>query len=291
MMAVTHNNGEEVMAIKDLLIAYDGSDAAKSATHMAVKMAEKYDAALTGAYVYWPQQYGSDVKRWISQDVLATMRDAERQAADELGQSFRELVAAIGPSRPVSWIVEPGQAGPMLARIGRFHDILMVGQFVGALRRERGALDPEDLVQRAGRPIIIVPENHDTQPFKEHAAVAWDGSKAAARALSDAMQILETKNKLDILTVETGRTRDHYAPMPERDIVAHLKRHGVEAQVVKLDASSGHVGDAILDHCKATGPDVLVMGAYGRAKFGSLIFGGVTTHILENMNVPVLMSH
>lgn len=279
------------MAIRDLLVAYDGSNAAKAAGYFAMQMAEKYGADLTGAYVYSPQDYSRDARRWISADVFETMRKGERQAADDLGEQFRELVKSAGAKRSAEWVIELGPTGPVLARLGRFHDIMLVGQFQGALRRERGALLPEDLIQRAGRPIIIVPEKHDRRPFKEHAAVAWDGSKAAARALSDAMQILETKQQLDIITVETGRARDHYAPMPERDIAAHLKRHGVEAKIIKLDASATSIGEAILHYCATAEPDVLVMGAYGRAKFGSLIFGTVTNHILENMNVPILMSH
>ena len=36
------------MAIKSLLIAYNGGDASDSALHLALQMANKYDAHLTG---------------------------------------------------------------------------------------------------------------------------------------------------------------------------------------------------------------------------------------------------
>jgi nucleotide-binding universal stress UspA family protein len=46
-----------------------------------------------------------------------------------------------------------------------------------------------------------------------------------------------------------------------------------------------------MDYCAKTDPDVLVMGAFGRAKLGAFLFGGVSQYILENQSVPVLMSH
>ena len=36
---------------------------------------------------------------------------------------------------------------------------------------------------------------------------------------------------------------------------------------------------------------VMVMGAYGHARFRELVFGGVTRGVLSHMPIPVLMSH
>ena len=140
-------------------------------------------------------------------------------------------------------------------------------------------------------PIVVIPSSYELRPFKEVAAVAWDASRSAARALSDAMQILETKKTIDVLTIDTGQ--DNMAPsdMPEFDIVQHLERHDITAQRLRLTASAHEIGQSILDHCARSDPDVLVMGAFGRSKIVSRIFGGVTSHILENMKVPVLISH
>jgi nucleotide-binding universal stress UspA family protein len=39
------------------------------------------------------------------------------------------------------------------------------------------------------------------------------------------------------------------------------------------------------------GADLLVMGAYGHARWHELMMGGTTRTILSSMTVPVLMSH
>ena len=113
--------------------------------------------------------------------------------------------------------------------------------------------------------MITVPHGYEVRPFEEYAVVAWDGSRPAARALSDAMQILETKKRLDVVTVgarDKGRA-DAAAPVP--NIVEHLQRHGIDARRITLSASREGVGQTILDYCAEQNPDVLVMGAYSHA--------------------------
>lgn len=280
------------MAIKDLLVAFNDDPGARNALTFGLQMAEKHGAALTGMFTYQPQSYGSSVSRWISDDVFKNMAEAEADSAREIEKAFHAQVKAAGHKGEVHFHIEQGRPDLMLARAARYHDLLLVGSFVGALKnKERKAMQPEQLLERAGKPVVIVPVDYKVRPFTEQAAVAWDASRSAARALTDAMQILETKKKLDILTVKLDGDPERHGDMPERDIVAHLKRHGVEAKYVLMDAGAHEIAQAILSHCAKTDPDVLVMGAFGRSKIGAVLFGGVTLHILENMNVPVFMSH
>ena len=279
------------MAIKDMLVAFNDDEGARNALKFGLQMAKKYDAALTGMYAYQPQNYGSSVKHWIPEDVFSNMSQAEVDVGKEIEKAFRAQVKETGHQGEVHFHIETGQPDLMLARAARYHDLLLVGQFVGALNRQRKAIQPEQLLERAGKPIIIIPANYKVRPFKEQGAVAWDASRSASRALTDAMQILETKKKLDILTVKPDGEEARHGDMPERDIVIHLKRHGVDAKRVVLEAEAHGIGQAILAYCAKSDPDVLVMGAFGRSKFGAVLFGSVTLHILENMNVPLLMSH
>ena len=49
--------------------------------------------------------------------------------------------------------------------------------------------------------MLIVPRDGAPEALGDRAFVAWDGRRSAARALADAMQILETKSLVTILTV------------------------------------------------------------------------------------------
>ena len=276
------------MAIKDLAVAYNGSPNASSALKFALQMCTKYDAALTGLYASAPIKFEGNVQRWISDDILKSLRNAEAETAREIEQKFKEEARALGFANGIEFISDEGVPNTVIARQARYHDILLLGQFSDPNDARRN-VRAEDLVLRAGRPLIIVPLKYEVVPFQEYAVLAWDGSRPASRALSDAMQILETKKRIDVLTVSSDGGQS--GGMRVAQVIKHLEHHGVDARHVDLKASREGVGGTILDYCGKQRPDVLVMGAYGQAKLREDLFGGTTRHILEHMNVPVLMAH
>ncbi|HEX9905562.1 MAG TPA: universal stress protein [Propylenella sp.] len=275
------------MAIKDLAVAYNGSGNADSAVDLALQMCKKYGAALTGIYAVNPVRFEGDVARWISDDVMRSLRAAEAEVTKSIEAAFRERV---GPAAipETEFVAEEGQANAVLARHARYHDLLLMGQF-SAPSDAGQPVRAEDLIMRTGRPIVIVPHGYRVATFQEYAVVGWDGSRPAARALSDAMQILETKKRLDIVSVRASSA--DRPPGRSSEIIRHLQRHGIDARHVVLSASREGIGPTLLRYCSEHTPDVLVMGAYSHTKLREDLFGGVTRHVMEKMTVPVLMSH
>lgn len=221
---------------------------------------------------------------------MKSLEDAEQKDGRSIEASFRERVAAEQFDGPVDWLGAQGQPNDLIARCARYFDLLLMGQFSEADQVKR-PVRAEDLVQRSGTPLIIVPSGYAVRPFQEYAVVAWDGSRVAARALSDAMQILETKKRLDVVTVGTSGGGGGDAEATSPDIIRHLQRHGIDARRISLAARREGVGPTIMDYCMENNPDVLDMGAYGHARLREDLFGGVTRHILRNTSVPLLMAH
>lgn len=276
------------MAIKDLAVAYDASDNADVALSFAVQMARKYDASLTGIYAVSAPKVEHRVERWMSKDMMDALRQGGRSLAEAVKKTFRERVEALGHGGPVAWVEEEGSANQVLARKARYHDIMILGQYTNP-ETARGELRAENLAMRLGRPLIVVPTGYEVRPFEEFAVVAWDGSRAATRALSDAMQILETKRRIDVLTIVVRG--EPYDQGELAEMVQHLERHGVTAQPISVPSHRGGIGTTILDYCRETKPDVLVMGAYGHSKLREDLFGGTTRRVLHQTRVPVLMAH
>lgn len=284
------------MSIKDLLVAYQGDAGSRNALAFALEVAEKYGAALTGVHVQAPRQHVSPLETWIEQhvreidgqDVGEIARKAEAEAAARIEAAFREQVGN-GAQAPREWLSLSGPPDVLLARASRFHDFLITGQFEGSIRHGGRAVQPETILRRAGKPVVIVPQNYQVRPFRDAAVVAWDGSASAARALSDAMRILQTKKRLDVVSVQCDG--DRIGPLTDHDIIRYLKRHDIDARLVTLRSEDGNVGRTILDYCAEYDPDVLIMGAFGRGKLGDLLFGGVSRYVLENQTVPVMMAH
>ena len=136
--------------------------------------------------------------------------------------------------------------------------------------------------------MLIVPHSFSLRTMGEHAIVAWNGSREGARAVADAMPILEATKDVTVLVINPDRSM---GDTPGSAIALHLARHGITAEAAHITSRDIDVGDVLLNNVSDRGADLVVMGGYGTPRLRELIMGGMTRSILKHMTVPVLMSH
>jgi len=71
------------------------------------------------------------------------------------------------------------------------------------------------------------------------------------------------------------------------DVVARAEREGLACQAFTVEAS--HPWEAIVDHAKTQGCDLIVMASHGRRGVSALLLGSETTRVLVHCDVPVLV--
>ena len=141
----------------------------------------------------------------------------------------------------------------------------------------------------SGRPVIIVPAAAETLSPNGTIVAAWDGSAEAARAINDALTFLKPAARVVLLV---GLMTEDGEGAPQTDaMVAHLRRHGVTAEVVRVKASEGDVGRLLLSSAKELGADLMVMGAFHHSRWREVLLGGVTLTVLEEATIPLFMAH
>ena len=90
-----------------------------------------------------------------------------------------------------------------------------------------------------------------------------------------------------MLTV-TGMT----VPGPTGEAVARqLRREGIEAGSLVVEAGLGESGHKTLEVAAERGADLLLKGGYTRGRLRQALFGGPTNYILFNAELPVFMAH
>jgi nucleotide-binding universal stress UspA family protein len=145
------------------------------------------------------------------------------------------------------------------------------------------------LVLEAGRPVLIIPNRGTHRPVPKRIVVGWTERREAARAVFDALPLLQRADLVTVLEVDSD-------PAPEAGqnrvaLCATLGHHGVTCEVVTAVSRHGYVGDTLLAWCERTRADLLVMGCYGHSRLREFVLGGATRHLLADMTLPVLMSH
>ena len=275
------------MAIKNLLIAYSGSDSSDAALDAALFMRDKYEAHLTGLLAHKFAPVNPNVNSWIPEDVRESIEKAQAKATKKIAARFKQRTESSSAPDKIHWISQPGDGNATVARYARLFDLTIVGRY-DAIHGEDDELHPDIVAMVSGRPVLLVPREFDMSTFNEHAVLAWDGKRAASRALADAMQILKTKSLVTIVTVNDGQSE---ASLPEINVEMALQRHGVKTEQVNLERNGKSVSYRILEYLEQAQPRLLVMGAYEHSKFRQSLVGGVTSSVLRKAKVPILISH
>jgi nucleotide-binding universal stress UspA family protein len=200
---------------------------------------------------------------------------------------FVDAVRREEPDAPPDWCVLEG--GPEAAvAYGRLFDLVIIGANGSGRHTEPvPALLPEDMALGSGRPVLVMPRREVPEAAGRHVAVAWNGSREAARAVCDAIPFLAKAEQVTVLSVGEGEDMDGGDPL----LAAHLARHGIATAFRWVPCRAHGEVDALLLDVDRHGVDLLVMGCYGRARGVELVLGGMSRDLLHRSPVPLLMSH
>lgn len=149
----------------------------------------------------------------------------------------------------------------------------------------------EQVIFESGRPVLVFPQApvRGLAASFQNVAIAWDASRPATRAVSDAMPFLRRAESVRVFTA----TDDKPLSAAQREqFLEHLASLGIEAvyeEVKKTDAHS--IGSFMEAYVASRNIDLLVMGAYGHSRLREFVLGGATRSILTNPPCWVLLSH
>ncbi len=276
------------MAIKSILCAYSGEQAEGSGLRHAIQLALYHDAYLTGILRHGRSKMDRRIATIVSKDVHRALHDAEEARAAEVMQRFTDQTACNGLGDRSNYIDLMPTLGMSLSQIARTYDLIVTGQHSNHEDDEFMAADPERIALESGRPVLVVPDKYEVDTLASHVLIAWDGKRAAARAIGEAMSMLLEGTHITVVTVGKPQTIDQH---PDGGLVTFLRRHGFEATLLFQETNGRPVASVIDAVAKKIGAQLLVMGAFEHSKFSHNLIGGVTTEIIKSARIPVLMAN
>jgi nucleotide-binding universal stress UspA family protein len=227
----------------------------------------------------------------ITSEEQARVVASARQTFEEVCRRYNGVAAegaGAPPSNQVScrWREETGSADDILPEEARLADLVVMAQ--DETVRDLGASGIEAVLFGSGRALLLVPSSEPAS-VGTSVAIAWDGGRAASRAVAAAMPLLSQAGRVVILSGDRpalGRASD-----PGR-LAESLECHGIAAVSRNLSADGQHMSKALMRSAVELGCDMLVMGAYGHSRFREMVLGGVTRGVLDApVELPILMAH
>jgi nucleotide-binding universal stress UspA family protein len=148
----------------------------------------------------------------------------------------------------------------------------------------------ERLIFESGRPILMCPEETATElpVVFDRVMIAWDHTAPAARAVADALPMLQDAAEVRIVTATDEKSQAEVDSGAA--LVRHLSEHGVNAtfEAIRIDGSS--VGKVFEAYVKKNAIDLLVMGAYRHSRLNEIVWGGATKTVIGRPPCWVMMS-
>ncbi len=278
------------MQCKDIIVHVGTAAGSGKRIELAARLAARHSAHLTGTHALAPPEVPAYIEVQLAGSFWHSMQKLTQDIEREASALFRKTCEAEGVDG--EWRAIPGRPREVIVTAARIADLVVTGQPDPDSVAGPRELDlPADLAIGAGRPVLIVPHTGDFAGDFGTVLVAWNGSREATRAIHDALPLMQNAKTVHVAYVSGGRGDDTLGDLPGTEMAQHLARHGIAAEASPLAGTGKHAGDLLLNATADLDADLLIMGAYGRARISEFILGGVTQYVLEHMTVPVLMSH
>jgi nucleotide-binding universal stress UspA family protein len=288
------------MALKDLLVYLDQTEDSLSRLRLAVDLAVRHESHLTALYV---REWSRDQfdRRKSAELGLVSREDVRRldagietsieAAAERLRSTLAALTRECGVDAKLRCV--DGVAAAVVPQYARYADLCILG-----LDQPEGPASVEytfceQLLFVTGRPVLFVPHVADSPAtLGRHVAVAWNSSRPAARAVNDALPLIERADRTTVVMINPSGFIDKHHGLPGELLVEHLQRHGAAADAVRIeDVPPETIGDRLQEEARTLGADVIVAGAFGHPRLWEKLLGGVTHDLMARMRLPVFMSH
>jgi len=225
---------------------------------------------------------------------IGTFLDQEnaksRTNAQQLVQTFRSIAEAADISYECR--VEKSvyvDAGARVIEEARVKDLCVV-----PLHEDNDG--DRDLVERlvfaGGAPALIAPSGarKSERTTFDRVAIAWDSSRPAARAVADALPLLQRAAKVRVFSIENEKKFETFRTGV--DLARHLSRHGIDVEIDAIEKGRDQtIGQAFKSYVSKHKIDLLVMGAYGHSRMREFVLGGATLSVLTDPPCWTLLSH
>jgi nucleotide-binding universal stress UspA family protein len=271
------------MSYKTILVHADTDAGAENRIRLAAHLARQEGARLIGAAARLPHPLvevhaaGTALLAAGMMDTSTTDNAGAFRVAEE---HFYRYTADLGVK--TEWRTAVDFPAIALADFAAAADLIVVG---GGREGDGRAFDTGDLVMRAGRPVLTVPDDQQELTVRD-VIVAWKNTREARRALSDALPFLKVADRVMLLNIRE-RDADRSSLTEAKSFLA---QHGIAA-VGEVAAPNGRAaGEQIIATASQRHTDLIVAGAFGHTRLREWAFGGVTRSLLGGSPMLCLFS-
>jgi nucleotide-binding universal stress UspA family protein len=276
--------------IKDVILNLEHDKSRDGVRDYAISLAEAFDAHLTGVALADGTNNLISLMAEFSSVRIADLLSTEQEVARNAIERYEAAVKGRHLSVEHRLVMQSAVGAPTkFSAMARRYDLSVIMQS-GDEKCFNNDKIIESTLFESGRPILVFPYIQTEEFNLDRIVCCWDGSRAAARAINDAIPILKKSKDVELLIASNGKTAEEQVNHGV-ELSSHLNRHGIRVEGEIVQAEDIDVTNVILSRVADTSASMIVMGGYGHSRLREFILGGVTHGLLATMTVPVFISH
>ena len=198
------------MSLRDLVVLLDGSARDDTKLAVALGLARRHDAHLTGLCpleLLLPADMsfalGGYPDLWALPEFAKKIESQARTKAALIEAKFREVLRREGIKG--DWLFETGSLIQAVVHRAQVADLMVIGQADPDNPPPAAARTlVEDLLMTAGRPLLLIPYAGRFDAIGTTVLVGWTPTRESARAVHDALPLFVPSAKVTVLTVESS---------------------------------------------------------------------------------------
>jgi nucleotide-binding universal stress UspA family protein len=289
------SKGRTTMSLKRILALASGGAGDPSALAFAAWLAGQHDAVVEVVPTYPDSavdmiSLGMALGATLSPDAVEELAAAEREMQNHIEAAARraaneaDVVFGAGDGAPRLSVLTRGlRPGLAVSRHAALADLVVIAQEDLETEPGKALLGQALLADRA--PVLVA--RGDPDRLSGPAAIAWDGSPQAGRAVRAALPLLAMASAIDV--IQCVSSLDRQAAEPDIDLLNdYLRLHGVGVGVATL-VEGYDEGAALIAAAEARQAGLLVAGAWGHSRLRETVFGGATRSFLGHKAGPSLL--
>ena len=287
------------MAIRKVLLPLTGTAAGEAALATALITARMWKAHVTALHVRMDSRdvaplAGEGLSGAMIEEMMSATEKESAERALAVRTMFERFVAEHGVAVQEARYGAEGATASFASVIGREEDLVAQQAKLADLTVVPHPEAGEDVSSSdalhavlfdSGRPVMISPQRPPAQ-IGRRVAVAWNGTAESAQAVWAAIPWMRRAEAVRVFSAEEYQRRGPGAP----ELLDYLALHGIQAESATFKPIDREVGAGLLKAARDFGCDLLCMGAYSHSRLRQLILGGVTRHVLEKADLPVMMN-
>jgi nucleotide-binding universal stress UspA family protein len=286
------------MSIRKLLLPLTSTDAGEAALATALLVARIFNAHVTCLHVRVDSRDVAPLAgEGLSGAMIEEMMSAtEKESSDRAGAihaMFDRFVAQHDVEVAAARFGAEGATANFAAVTGREEDLVAQQARLADLTVVPHPEAGEDVSSSdalhavlfdSGRPVLIAPMVARGS-IGRRVCIAWNGTAESAAAVQAAIPWMQRADAVRVLAADEYQRRGPAVG----DLLPYLALHGINPEVATFRPIDREVGAGLLASAREFGADLLAMGAYSHSRLRQLILGGVTRHVLEKGDLPIMM--